>query len=75
MQKKIEKCPTWLPDDCVKVKKGPKKCKSIQSWPKSMAFHTKKDLKSKNIMGKKVYVLANDVHTERKFEIKAKKTS
>ena len=38
-----------------------------------MAFHTEKDLKSKNIRGKKVYFLAKDVHTERKSEIKAKK--
>ena len=36
-----------------------------------MAFHTEKDLKSKNASGKKVYILAKDVNTERKFEIKA----
>ena len=38
-----------------------------------MTFRTEKDLKSKSIMGKKVYILAKDVSTERKFEIKAKK--
>ena len=35
-----------------------------------MAFHTEKDLKSKNFI---VFTLAKDVNTERKFEIKAKK--
>ena len=48
-------------------------------WPKKMQkrrmvrFLTKKDLKSKNVRGDKVYILAKDVITERKFEIKAKK--
>ena len=40
-----------------------------------MAFHTEKDLKSKNARGKKVYILAKGVNTEKKFEIKAKKVS
>ena len=44
-----------------------------QIWANSMALHTKKDLKSKNNRKKKVYVLAVGVHTERKFEINAKK--
>ena len=35
-----------------------------------MAFHTEKDLKSKNVRWKKVYILAKDVNTERKFKIK-----
>ena len=35
-----------------------------------MAFHAEKDLKSKNDRGNKVYILAKDVSTERKFEIK-----
>ena len=38
-----------------------------------MTLHTNKDLKSKNVMGKKVYILAKDIHSKRKFEIKAKK--
>ena len=37
-----------------------------------MAFLTEKDLKSKNVKWKKVYVLAKDENTERKYKIKAK---
>ena len=32
-----------------------------------MAFHTEKYLKYKNVKGKKVYILAKDVNTERRF--------
>ena len=39
-----------------------------------MTFYTDKDLKSKNSWGKKVYIFAKDVHSKRKFEIKAKET-
>ena len=35
-------------------------------------LRTDKDLKSKNVRGKKVYILAKDIDTKRKFEIKAK---
>ena len=40
--------------------------------PNNMAFHTEKDLKSKNVTGKK-NILTKDVNTEGKFEIKTKK--
>ena len=40
-----------------------------------MILHTDKDLKSKNVRGKKIYILAKDIDSERKFEIKAKKIS
>ena len=40
-----------------------------------MAFHAEKDLKSKNTGGKKVYILAKDVNTERKLEIKGSKSN
>ena len=43
-----------------------KKAKNDLLWPNSMAFHTEKDLKSKNVRGKKVYILARDVNTENK---------
>ena len=45
------------------------------SFVYSMAFHTEEDFKSKKCLGEKVYILAKDVNTERKFEIKAKKNS
>ena len=38
-----------------------------------MTLSTDKDLKSKNFRGKKVYILAKDIDSKRKFEIKAKK--
>ena len=38
-----------------------------------MTFQTEKDLKSKNVREKKIYILAKEVDIERKFEIKAKK--
>ena len=38
-----------------------------------MAFQTEKDLKSKNAREKKVYILAKDVYTKRKFQIKPNK--
>ena len=38
-----------------------------------MTIFTDKDLKSKNVRGKKVYILAKDIDSKRKFEIKAKK--
>ena len=38
-----------------------------------MAFHTEKDLKSRNVMGKKVFILAKDVNTERNLELKSQK--
>ena len=38
-----------------------------------MTLCTDKDLKSKNFRGKKVYILAKDIDSKRKFEIKAKK--
>ena len=40
-----------------------------------MTLRTDKDLKSKNVRGKKVYILAKDIDSKRKFEIKAKKIS
>ena len=40
-----------------------------------MTLHTDKDLESKNVMRKKVYILTKDINSERKFEIKAKKNS
>ena len=38
-----------------------------------MNLRTDKDLKSKNFRGNKVYILAKDIDSKRKFEIKAKK--
>ena len=38
-----------------------------------MTLRTDKDLKSKNFRGKKVYILAKEIDSKRKFEIKAKK--
>ena len=38
-----------------------------------MTLRTDKDLKSKNVRWKKVYILAKDIDSKRKFEIKAKK--
>ena len=51
-------------------------------WPKTSEYdqicnttlRSNKDLKSKNVMRKKVYVLAKDIDSKRKFE-KAKKKS
>ena len=40
-----------------------------------MNLRTYKDLKSKKFRGKKIYILAKDVDSKRKFEIKAKKMS
>ena len=40
-----------------------------------MPLHTDKEFKDLNIRGKKVNVLAKDIHSKRKFEIKAKNTS
>ena len=40
-----------------------------------MTLRTDKDLKSKNFKRKKVYILAKDIHSKRKLEIKAKKIS
>ena len=40
-----------------------------------MTLRTDKDLKSKNVSGKKIYILAKDIDSKRKFEIKAKKKS
>ena len=36
-------------------------------------IRTDKDLKSKNVRVKKVYILAKDIDSKRKFEIKDKK--
>ena len=38
-----------------------------------MTLRTDKDLKSKNVKVKKVCILAKDIDSKRKFEIKAKK--
>ena len=38
-----------------------------------MTFRTDKVLKSKNLRDKKVYILAEDIDSKRKFEIRAKK--
>ena len=38
-----------------------------------MTLRTNKDLKSKKFKGKKVYILAKDIDSKRKLEIKAKK--
>ena len=48
-----------------------RKCKKRQNLTKLYGFHTEKDIKSKNARKKKVFILAKDVITERKFEIKA----
>ena len=40
-----------------------------------MTLHIDRDLKSNNFRGKKVYILAKDIDSTRKFEIKAKKVS
>ena len=40
-----------------------------------MTLHPDKDLESKNVREKKVYMLAKDIDSKRKFEIKAKKKS
>ena len=40
-----------------------------------MTLHTDKDLKSKNVREKKVYLLAKNINSKRKFEIKVKKNS
>ena len=37
-----------------------------------MILRSDKDLKSKNFKGKKVYILAKDIDSKRKLEIKAK---
>ena len=48
--------------------------KKVQKRPlnKQYGFYPEKDLKSKNVKGKKVYILAKDVNTERKFKSKPK---
>ena len=48
--------------DCLGAAWKSKKCKKIIIWPKRITFHTEKDLKSNNVMGKKVYILARDVN-------------
>ena len=40
-----------------------------------MTLRTDKDLKSKNFRGKKVYIIAKNIDSKRKFEIKAKQIS
>ena len=40
-----------------------------------MTLHTDKDLKPKKFRGKKVYILAKDIDSNRKIEIKAKTIS
>ena len=47
--------------------------KNGRKWPNNTTLRTDKDLKSKNVRGKKVYILAKDIDSKRKFEIKAKK--
>ena len=49
--------------------------KNVRIWPNNTTLRTDKDLKSKNVRGKKVYILAKDIDSKRKFEIKAKKNS
>ena len=41
--------------------------------PNNMTLCTDKDLRSKYILEKKVYILAKDIDSKRKFKIKAKK--
>ena len=48
--------------------------KNGRIWPNNTTLRTDKDLKSKNVRGKKVYILAKDIDSK-KFEIKAKKKS
>ena len=38
---------------------------NILILPNNMAFHTEKDLKSKNVKKEKKYILAKDVNTEK----------
>ena len=40
-----------------------------------MTLRSDKDLKSENFRGKKVYILAKDIGSKRKFEIEVKKIS
>ena len=49
-------------------------CNFIPSnFTEGFLAHTDKDLKSKNFKGKKFYILAKDINSNTKFEIKAKK--
>ena len=47
--------------------------KNVGIWPNNTTLCTDKDLKSKNVRGKKVYIIAEDIDLKRKFEIKAEK--
>ena len=40
-----------------------------------MTLHTDKGHKAKNFTGEKVHILAKDINSKRKYEIKAKKNS
>ena len=52
-----------------------KKCKNVKIWPNNMTLSTDKDLKSNKFKGEKVYILAKDIDSRRKLEIKAKNIS
>ena len=49
----------------------PIKCKNVKICPNNMTVHIDKDLQSNNFRRKKVYILAKDVDSKRKCEIKA----
>ena len=44
-------------------------------YPNNMTLQMYKDHKSKKLREKKVYILADDINSKRKFEIKAKQIS
>ena len=49
----------------------PKVAKNVRIRQNNTTLRTDKDLKSKNVRGKKVHKLAKDIDSKRKFEIKA----
>ena len=44
-------------------------------YPNNMTLQMYKDHKSKKLREKQVYILADDINSKRKFEIKAKQIS
>ena len=63
--------------DCLEAARKPGVAKKVQKdkiWPNKTSFHTE-DLKSKNVKGIIVFILAKDIKSGRKFEIKAEKVS
>ena len=56
--------------DCLKPRRV---TKNVDIWPNNMTLLTDEDLYSKNFRVKKIYILAKDIDSVRKLEIKAKK--